>query len=99
MSIQSAQAALRDEYDYIVVGSGAGGGPVAANLAGAGFRVLVLEAGGNDEPVDYQVPAFHALSTEHNDLAWKFYVQHYEDQERQRADKRNYVDHEVDGAP
>jgi choline dehydrogenase len=99
MSIQSAQAALRDEYDYIVVGSGAGGGPVAVNLARAGFQVLVLEAGGDDEPVDYQVPAFHALSTEHNDLAWKFYVQHYEDQERQRADRRNYVDHEVDGAP
>jgi len=24
-------------YDYIVVGSGAGGGPLAANLAAAGF--------------------------------------------------------------
>jgi hypothetical protein len=35
-----------DEYEYIVVGSGAGGGPVAANLARAGFRVLLLEAGG-----------------------------------------------------
>ena len=35
-----------DEYNFIVVGSGAGGGPVAVNLAKAGYRVLVLENGG-----------------------------------------------------
>jgi choline dehydrogenase len=32
-------------YDYIVVGSGAGGGPLAARLAKRGFNALVLEAG------------------------------------------------------
>ncbi len=26
------------EYDYVVVGSGAGGGPLAANLAKAGYN-------------------------------------------------------------
>jgi len=35
-------------HDYIVIGSGATGGPLAANLARAGFRVLLLEAGGED---------------------------------------------------
>ncbi|KAJ6570514.1 glucose-methanol-choline oxidoreductase-like protein [Mycena vulgaris] len=32
-------------YDYIVVGSGAGGGPIAARLAENGFSVLVIETG------------------------------------------------------
>ena len=32
-------------YEYIVVGSGPGGGPLASNLARAGHSVLLLEAG------------------------------------------------------
>ena len=67
------------DADYIVVGSGAGGGTVAARLAEAGFRVLLIEAGGdprktigstpqtpgiNSLPDDYDVPAFHALAAE-----------------------------------
>jgi choline dehydrogenase len=32
-------------YEYIVVGSGPGGGPIASNLARAGHSVLLLEAG------------------------------------------------------
>src|SRR6266545_6063497 len=58
----AAVAGGKVEYDYIVVGSGAGGGPVAANLARAGHQVLVLEAGGIEQPPDYEIPAFHALS-------------------------------------
>ena len=49
---------LDKEYDFIVVGSGAGGGPVAVRLAEAGYSVLILEAGGAEEPYDYKVPAF-----------------------------------------
>ena len=93
-------SSVNEEYDFIVVGSGAGGGPVAVNLAKAGYQVLLLEAGGDDEPYDYKVPAFHSLSTENTDLAWKFYVQHYADPNRQRRDKRNFlINEEVDGAP
>ncbi|MDN0075066.1 GMC oxidoreductase [Crenobacter sp. SG2303] len=34
-------------FDYVIVGSGAGGGPLAARLALGGCRVLLVEAGGD----------------------------------------------------
>ncbi|HKE41085.1 MAG TPA: GMC oxidoreductase [Casimicrobiaceae bacterium] len=77
-----------DVFDYVVVGSGAGGGPLAANLALAGFRVLLLEAGGADENYDYQVPAFHARASEDEKFAWNFYVRHYADDTQQRRDEK-----------
>lgn len=82
-----------DSFDYIVVGSGAGGGPLAANLARAGFRVLLLEAGGDEEPYDYQVPAFHARASEDPRFAWNFYVRHYADEARQRRDDKYRPEH------
>ena len=83
------------KYDYIVVGSGAGGGPLAARLAEAGRTVLLLEAGGDPLqlagarlPEDYQVPAFHAFASENPALRWDFFVRHYGDDERQKKDPK-----------
>ena len=83
------------QYEFIVVGSGAGGGTLAARLAEAGRSVLLLEAGGDPVteagerlPEDYEVPAFHAFASENPALRWDFFVRHYGDEERQRRDTK-----------
>jgi choline dehydrogenase-like flavoprotein len=81
-------------YDYIVVGSGAGGGTLAARLAEGGMRVALLEAGGDPRgpgkrlPDDYDVPAFHPFASENPALRWDFFVRHYKDLAQRRRDPK-----------
>src|SRR4051812_25343520 len=65
-----------DDYEFIVIGTGAGGGPVAANLAKAGRRVLVLEAGGDGNnqhsKFKYDVPGSNPRTDP--ELGWAYWV-------------------------
>jgi len=82
-----------DTVDYVVVGSGAGGGTVAARLAEAGMSVIVLEAGADPAglsaeslPDDYDVPAFHPFASENTAMAWNYRVHDFGDDAERRPD-------------
>ncbi len=74
--------------EYIIIGSGAGGGPLAANLAKAGHKVLVMEAGSDAAGPTYSVPAFNALASEDPRLRWDYFVQHYSDPAQRGRDSK-----------
>ena len=99
----SSNGSTQFDCEYVVVGSGAGGGTVASRLAQAGRSVVLLEAGGdprelkggdaiqpdtNRLPADYDVPAFHAFASENSAMKWDFYVRHYSDDNQQRLDPK-----------
>jgi choline dehydrogenase-like flavoprotein len=87
-----------ESWDYVIVGSGAGGATLAARLVEAGARVFLIEAGGDPRaaaprlPDDYDVPAFHAFACENDAMSWNFRVRHYEDETQQARDPKYQPD-------
>jgi choline dehydrogenase len=67
----ATSATIDDEYDFIVVGSGAGGGPLACRLAEANFKTLLIEAG-NDQGnnVNTSIPAFQGVVAQDPKIRW-----------------------------
>jgi choline dehydrogenase len=81
--------ASNPDYDYVVVGSGPGGGPLAARLAIAGFKVLLIDAGDDQGNATQQiVPALQLQSTEYDPMRWDYYVNHYQNLSRQEQDTK-----------
>lgn len=76
-------------YDYVVVGSGPGGAPLAARLALANYSVLLIDAGEDrGEDAQVQVPALHVLSSEYTPIRWDFFVNHYANETQARKDSK-----------
>ena len=69
--------ALDEEYDFIVVGSGAGGGPLACRLAEANFKTLLIEAGNDQgDNVNTSIPAFQGVVAQDAKVRWDVSPQH-----------------------
>nr|WP_294847534.1 GMC oxidoreductase [uncultured Sphingomonas sp.] len=85
---ESADPRTNASHDFIIVGSGAGGGPLAANLVEAGFSVLLLEAGDDHRCPYYDVPIMQARASEDPDMRWDFFVRHHRDDAQQAKDTK-----------
>jgi choline dehydrogenase len=70
-------------YDYIVVGSGPGGGPLASNLARAGHSVLLVEAGDDQsENINSQIAGLFPFAYTDPTLRWDFFARNYDNDSR-----------------
>jgi choline dehydrogenase len=76
-----AQANETNTYDYIVTGSGPGGGTIATNLARAGHSILLIEAG-SDATSDIRTQILALNSYDNPNVSWHFFVKHSDDEER-----------------
>ncbi|CAI0650903.1 unnamed protein product, partial [Colletotrichum noveboracense] len=84
-----ARQSTDTSYDYVIVGSGPGGGPLAARLAIAGKKVLLIDAGDDQgDSIPYKVPALNLQSTEYDPMRWDYYVNHFSDLEAQKKDSK-----------
>ena len=91
----------RTPIDFVIVGSGAGGAPLAARLSERGFQVLVIEMGPKrprpspGSVVDpTEVPLLSAESTEDERHALRFFVDHFGGVEEDRNPRRHRHDPE-----
>ena len=88
--VAGASISADAKYDYIVVGSGPGGGPLAANLARAGHPTLLLEAG-DDQGMNPNVSFLPSLNLALQDpkTRWDFFVKIYDDPALQAGHHHN----------
>jgi choline dehydrogenase len=70
-------------YDYIVVGSGPGGGPLASNLAREGHSVLLVEAGDDQSNnTNSEIVSFFPFAYTDPTLRWDFFARNFANETR-----------------
>ncbi|KAE8452291.1 hypothetical protein EG329_000991 [Mollisiaceae sp. DMI_Dod_QoI] len=76
--LTAAIANNNNTFDYIVIGSGPGGGTLAANLAKAGQSVLLLEAGDDQgENLNEKIAGWFFLADGDPLMRWDFFVKYH----------------------
>ena len=84
-----ASGTTLEDYEYVVGGSGPGGGPLAARLALNGYKVLLIDAGDDQgNAINQTVPALHTKASEYEPMCWDYFVNHCSDQARQEEDTK-----------
>ncbi|KAH8162847.1 hypothetical protein CIB48_g5408 [Xylaria polymorpha] len=84
-----AKRPQQKSYEYIVVGSGPGGSPLAVNLAKAGHSVLLVDAGGDYGHLrEVESPALANPSSERNEVSWGFFTHHYGNESMALKDRK-----------
>ncbi|KAK7035857.1 choline dehydrogenase [Favolaschia claudopus] len=68
-----------DVFDFVVVGSGAGGGPLASRLAENGFSVFLLDAGNDVNTFNTTLPAYFARATEDETTELAYNIKEFSD--------------------
>ncbi|KAJ4258080.1 hypothetical protein NW762_008220 [Fusarium torreyae] len=77
------------EYEFVIIGSGPGGGTLAANLARAGHSVFLIEAGEDQgDSLLQRIPALADQVAEDPTMSWSFYVNHYQNETQARRDSK-----------
>ncbi|CAI6302274.1 unnamed protein product [Periconia digitata] len=85
----SSPLANTKEYDYVIVGSGPGGGPLAAGLAEKGASVFLIEAGGDASMDINQLLAPRVqFAGENAPHSWQFFVEHFENDTQALRDSK-----------
>jgi len=78
-----------EDYDYVIIGSGPGGGSLAANLALSGASVFLIEAGGDgSQDIVQQIPALAGRAAENAPNSWQFFVEHYSNRTQAFRDRK-----------
>ncbi|KAF7374331.1 Choline dehydrogenase [Mycena sanguinolenta] len=77
VSLPSCPPKSEADFDFVVVGAGVGGGPVAARLAENGFSVLVIDAGHDVVSVNTTIPFYFFRAIEDPQLELDYTYDEY----------------------
>ena len=88
-AVSATNTTTLEDYEYVIVGSGAGGAPLAARLALNGHKVLLLEAGDDQtNTTQYNVPVLHSVAAEYEPMRWDYFVKHFDDEAEMKKDTK-----------